>query len=383
MGIPRRREMVWWPALRIGQGGDVVGLEGNIVGVIRVATREHGDGLVTSGLLQRRDDCAILQSANKTRPDWRYGVAARTETGSAQMHVGLQTCQVPDPLFVLQLFIDIILGRHEVVSLQQVEVFGRRTTGHGWTGGGLFVNMVAVRVRILIVVSGSVRDVLCSRSIGPLAASPSLGKVPMPDDDKDDVDEIVTHHGQALPQLQLAVPQEAQAEDCGNAKEDDIPHVRLPGDLEGLDDAHGAGDAGGDEAGGTKELANGQTAAVAGEGGKGGEDIGAAIAKSQEGDASQTLTHAKYGGNGAQVDAEEVAGGDANGAEEKTEPDDYEDEGGWFCVGESAVVEGEIRVEARVFVGTTFVDVGALVVDRDITNQAALRGGGVKHVGVK
>lgn len=142
----------------------------------------------------------------------------------------------------------------------------------------------------------------------------------MPDDDEYDVEDVVSDHGKTLPDLQLSIPHASQTEDGSQTEEKNVAHKSLPRDLERPDNAHGAGDYGGDEASSTKQLSNGKAAAVCREGGKGGEDIGAAIAKGQKSDAGKTLAHAQDCRNGAKVDAEEVAGGDANGTEKEAEP---------------------------------------------------------------
>lgn len=104
---------------------------------------------------------------------------------------------------------------------------------------------------------------------------------------------------------------------------------------------------------------------------EGREDIRTAVAKSKQRHASQTLAHAQHARDGVQVDAEEVAGGDANGAEQQGEPEGHHGEGDWLGVGQAAVVERQVGDDAGLLVGAVCEDEGALV--SGMVDETALR----------
>jgi hypothetical protein len=162
--------------------------------------------------------------------------------------------------------------------------------------------------------------------------------------------------------VELAVDDKAHAEARSHNEEAHIADEALARNVEGPDEGHAPGDDGGDEAGGADELAHSQTRGVCAEGGKSREDIWTAVSKSQQGDACQTLAHAQHARDGVQVDAEEVAGGDADGAEEQAEPEGHEGEGDGFEVCHAAVVERQVGDDAGLFIGAVGEDEGALVV---------------------
>jgi hypothetical protein len=116
-----------------------------------------------------------------------------------------------------------------------------------------------------------------------------------------------------------------------------------------------------DEACRANQLAHGQTGGVGAEGGKRREDVGAAIAERQQRDTGQRLAHAQHPGDCVEVDAEEVAGGDADGAEEHGQPEGHDDEGDGLRAGHAAVVEGQVRDDAGLLVGAVGEHEGAFV----------------------
>jgi hypothetical protein len=183
----------------------------------------------------------------------------------------------------------------------------------------------------------------------------------MPPHDNDDIKQVEADHGEALPQVQLAVGQEHHGETDGGDEKDDIPDKGALADLELAHQGHGAGDNGGDEAGSTDQLADGHAPAVGAHGGEGAEDVRGAIAKGQEGDAGQALAQAQHAGDGAEVDTEEVAGGDADGGEQQAQPKREDGEGEGLRSPQGAVVEGEVVDQAGLVILAVGQDEGALV----------------------
>jgi hypothetical protein len=143
----------------------------------------------------------------------------------------------------------------------------------------------------------------------------------MPPEHKTDIEAVKADHEGTLPKMHLTIGEEHHGEAHSKDEEDNVAHEGLPADLELADQGHGASNNGGDKASRTDQLAYGHAATVRVHGGKGAEDIGRAIPKGQKGDTGQTLRQTKDTGDGAEVDAEEVAGGNANGGEEKAEPE--------------------------------------------------------------
>jgi hypothetical protein len=200
----------------------------------------------------------------------------------------------------------------------------------------------------------------------------------MPCDHESDVEEVESNHGQGLPEMKLAVHNEAHAKCCGDQEEHDVANEALFGDLEGADEGHGARYDRGDEACRANQLAHGQTGGVCAEGSKSREDVGAAVAERQQRDASQTLAHAQHSGDCVEVDAKEVAGCDADGAEEHGQPERHYDKGDGFRVGHAAVVEGQVRDDAGLLVGAVGEHEGAFVLGA--VDEAALDVSACVHV---
>ena len=97
------------------------------------------------------------------------------------------------------------------------------------------------------------------------------------------------------------------------------------------------------------------------ESGKGREDIRTSIAECQKGCARQTLAHAKDACNCAKVDAKEIAGRYADGAEEETQPDGYDSKGDTSGMVQPAIIQLQVGEEAGFFIRTIQLYVGALV----------------------
>lgn len=189
----------------------------------------------------------------------------------------------------------------------------------------------------------------------------SLVDPPVPGNDESNVEKVEGDHGDGLPKMQLTVSYETHAESSRHNKEANIADEALAGDVEGANQSHGAGDNGGDEARSANKLADGQTGGVGTECCKGGKDIRAAVSKGQQRDTRQTFAHAQHIGDGVEVDAEEVAGCDANGAEENAEPEGQEDECNGLRMGHAAVVKGQVGDDAGLLVGAVCEDKGAFV----------------------
>ena len=189
----------------------------------------------------------------------------------------------------------------------------------------------------------------------------ALVEPPVPCHDKDDVEQIKSHHRDCFPQVEPAVNNEAHAEGCSYNEKADIAYKALAGDVERADQGHGSRDYRSNETGSTNQLAHGQTRSMCAEGSKSGEDVWTAIAECKQGHASQTLAHAQHARDGVQVDAEEVAGGDADGAEEQGEPEGHHHEGDGLRMGQTAVVEGQVGDDASFLVRAVGEHEGALV----------------------
>ena len=192
----------------------------------------------------------------------------------------------------------------------------------------------------------------------------------MPGHNKGDVEDVEGHHANGLPQVEFAVDNEAHAKGSSNKKEADVTDKAFARNLKGADQGHGARDDSGNEAGSTDKLADSQTGSVGTEGGKGGEDIGAAVAKGEQGHAGQALAHAQHARYGVEVDAEEVACGNANGAEEEGEPERQQDKSDGLRVREATVVEGEVGHDASLLIGAVCAHKVALV--QRMVDEAAL-----------
>jgi hypothetical protein len=193
------------------------------------------------------------------------------------------------------------------------------------------------------------------------ASRPPLANPPMPRHDEYDVEDVECDHGQRLPQMQLAVDDEAHAECCGHQEEADIADEALARHLKWSDERHRARHDCSNEAGGANQLSHCQTRCMCAEGGECREDVGAAIPECQQSDTRQTLAHPQHARDGVEVDAEEVARCDANGAEEHGQPQRHDGECNGFRLGHAAVVEREIRYNARLLVGAVGENKGALV----------------------
>lgn len=161
--------------------------------------------------------------------------------------------------------------------------------------------------------------------------------------------------------MHLTIGEEHHGEAHGKDEEDNVAHKGFPADLELADEGHGASNDGGDEASCTYQLAYGHATAVRVHGSKGAEDVGRTIPKGQKGDTSQALRQAKDTGDGAEVDAEEVARGDADGGEEQTEPEGQQGKSYRLHLGEGTEVEGEIGEQAWFIFETICANEGALI----------------------
>jgi len=239
-------------------------------------------------------------------------IAAR-HARAVEAHVVRQLAHPPFALLLVVVIVDHVMT---ACMLKHGEVVD------GYVAGG---GPAASRCLIIVIFWDFLfvaprRDIVAPHGSCPCASSLSQIKPPVPGHNECDVEEVKGNHTDGLPQVQLPVDNEAHAESSGDKEEADITNEALACNLEGADQGHGARDDGGDEACSTNELAHGQACSVGAEGGKGGKDIGAAISKGEQRHASQTLAHAQHARNRIKIDAEEVAGSDANGAEEEGEP---------------------------------------------------------------
>ena len=85
------------------------------------------------------------------------------------------------------------------------------------------------------------------------------------------------------------------------------------------------------------------------------KDIGAPVSESEEGDTRHTLAHSQDICDGAQIDAEKVAGCDSDHAEQECQPKHDDDESDWFGMIEPAIIELEVGKVARFLIGTIFL----------------------------
>lgn len=163
---------------------------------------------------------------------------------------------------------------------------------------------------------------------------------PMPHKHKPNIKEVQCNQHAGFPKHQLPISQENQTEACRNYKRADIAHEALAPDLEWPDKRNRSRYHCRYEARRTNQLPNSKTPTICAHRSKRREDIRASIAKSEKRHAGEVVAHAKKRSDCAQVDREEVASRDADGAEEQAEPDDDYDKGDGLCVRETAVVEG-------------------------------------------
>ena len=179
------------------------------------------------------------------------------------------------------------------------------------------LGFVSVRLPSQLVpgLSHSSVKVTACFTFSPQSSFP-LRRVPMPSDNGDNVYNIVPYHRPTLPKQKLLVCQECHGETHSNDKEANVARVCLSIHSEFAYQRHGAGDDTCDEAGRPDELAHGHAGAIGAHGGKGAEDIRRPIAKGEKCDAGQALAQAEDRGDGTEIDAEEIAGGDANRGEE-------------------------------------------------------------------
>lgn len=167
----------------------------------------------------------------------------------------------------------------------------------------------------------------------------ALSKDPMPNDDENDVEKVEGHHDDALPQVQMTIRQEYHAEARCHDEEADVPYKTLARDFERSDQGHRACNNGSDKAGGPNQLPDCQTSAMRLHCSKGGEDVWTAISKGEKSHTCHTLAHAQYACDSAEIDAEEVAGGNAYCAEEEAQPYHQDDEGNRLGLVQLAVVQ--------------------------------------------
>ncbi|GKT83235.1 hypothetical protein Ct61P_01085 [Colletotrichum tofieldiae] len=162
--------------------------------------------------------------------------------------------------------------------------------------------------------------------------------------------------------MQMAIRQEYHGEAYGDDEERQVPDVGFPPHFKLANQGHGSSYHGGDEARRADQLSNRHAGAVRAHGREGAEDVRGAIAKGQEGDAGETLAKAQNGRDGVEIDAEEIAGGDANGGEEQAEPTDKDNEGQGLGFAKVTVVKRQVREEASLIISAVSLDKGALVV---------------------
>jgi hypothetical protein len=94
-----------------------------------------------------------------------------------------------------------------------------------------------------------------------------------------------------------------------------VSHICLSIYPEFAHKGHGTGNDASDKASCAYQLANSHSRAVGTHGGKRAEYIRGSVAKGKKGDAGETFAKTKNSRNGAQIDAEEVAGCNANSSE--------------------------------------------------------------------
>jgi hypothetical protein len=275
-------------------------------------------------------------------------------------------CQLAHPAFALFFVVIVVHGIVAASAFEHRKVVDGYAVARGPATSTDFIVMVLWKF-FFFATGGNIMtpDGGCPRS----SRLPQI-EPPVPGDDKGDVEEIKGHHSDRLPQMQFPVNDEAHAEGSRDEKEADVANEALARDLEWANQSHGARDNGRDETCSTDKLAYSQTRSVSAEGGKGREDIGTAIAKGKQCHASQALAHAQHARNCIEVDAEEVARGDANGAEEKGEPKRHEDEGKGLRMREATVIEGQVGYDAGFFIGAVCAHKGALV--SGVVNEATL-----------
>lgn len=194
----------------------------------------------------------------------------------------------------------------------------------------------------------------------------------MPTDHENDVEDVKCDHDSTFPNLQFSIHQENHTKACCYNEETDVTHKALACNLERVDQSHACGNDGRYKAGSTKQLSNRKTAAVGVHGCKSRKDVSAAVSKSQKRHTGQALTHAQNACNCTQIDAQKVRGSDTNGAKEKTNPYNKDYKGDGFGLGQGAVVKLEVGYQARFFVWTVALDIGTLILNRDLVNKSAL-----------
>jgi hypothetical protein len=189
--------------------------------------------------------------------------------------------QLAHPAFAFLLVVIVIDSIVAACAFEHGEIVNGYAVAWGPATSAYFVVMVLWK--FFFFAAGG--NIVAPNGGRPRPSRLSQIEPPVPGHDEGNVEEIKGDHGDGLPQMQFPVDDEAHAKGSCNEKEADVANEALSRDLKGAYQGHGARDNGSDEACSTDELAYGQTCSVGAEGGKGGEDIGAAIAKGKQCDA--------------------------------------------------------------------------------------------------
>src|SRR5947207_2125525 len=95
------------------------------------------------------------------------------------------------------------------------------------------------------------------------ATSSSFADVPMPSDNKNDVEDIKPYHGSTFPRSKVAINQKHHTETCCNGKESDVSYETPPGHVERLDQRHTSSDNRSDESSSSNQFPDGQATTIA------------------------------------------------------------------------------------------------------------------------
>jgi hypothetical protein len=186
----------------------------------------------------------------------------------------------------------------------------------------------------------------------------------MPSNDSEHVKGIVSNHCAALPESQLPISQKPHGEGDRDDKEANVSSICTAVHPELSDQGHGACNHACDEAGGANEFTNSHACAVGPHCCKSTKDIGRAVSKCQKRDARETLAEAQDGGDGAQVDTEEVTRRNADGGEQQPQPGNKNDESSRLRFAQVAVVQSQVGKKPGIFIYTVLSDKSALVLGR-------------------
>ena len=164
-------------------------------------------------------------------------------------------------------------------------------------------------------------------------------KPPMPYYHERNVEDVINHHNQTLPKMQLPIPQKHNAKSSRNDKKPDIPNETLPRDVKRSNESHTPTNHRRNKPRRPEQLAHSQAPTIRTHRRKSGKNIRTPIPKRQERNTGHTLTQPKHRRDGTQVYAEEVTSRYADGGEQQAEPRYQDQESDRFDVGEFAVVE--------------------------------------------